>query len=111
MKNYLFVCYAGAKRSPTAASVAKEIAKSKGLEIQVSYGGIDVPLNGTQKQLSEHFKKYDLVFAMDEIIAKKLQTKCGVPYGKIIDLEIEDIYEKHDRVLVEILRNKLSEYI
>lgn len=111
MKNYLFVCSGGAKRSPTAASVAKEMASLRGLEINVTYGGIDVNLKGTPKQLSEHFKKYDLVFAMDARIAKKLEDKCGISPSKIIDLEIEDIYEKHDRVLVEILRNKLSEYI
>lgn len=111
MKNYLFVCSQGEKRSPTAAAVAREIAQEKDLEILATSGGIDVRLMLPKQKMKAHFKQYDLVFAMETYMVYKLEKKCGVPRAKIICLNIEDQYGRHDPRLREELREKLDKYI
>jgi predicted protein tyrosine phosphatase len=111
MKNYLFICDYGVRRSPTAAMVARDLASKKGTKINADSGTIDLPFSGTKEQLGKYFNRYDFVFAMDERIANKLESRLGIEKDKIINLDIEDNYEAYSDELITILRNKLKRYI
>lgn len=108
MKKYLFLCAVGQNRSPTAARVAKEIAREKDLELEASYGGYD--FLEENKVSREHFDNYDLIVVMEDYMKKGL-IELGIQKKKIRNLEIPDEYNRNDPVLVNILRNSLPFYV
>jgi len=108
---YLFLCAVGKNRSPTAADVARNIAKEKGLDIEMFYGGFDnLPKEMSNEQLRVHFEQYDLLIVMEGFIMSGL-VKVGISRQKIRCLEIPDDYQKNDPVLRNILRNSLELYV
>ena len=108
---YLFLCSVGKNRSPTAASVARDIAKERGLDIEVFYGGFDnLPKDISDEQLKENFEQYDLLVVMEDVITRGL-VRLGVPKKKIRCLEIPDEYQRDDPVLVNILKRSLELYV
>ncbi|MCF8336249.1 MAG: hypothetical protein K9H65_06575 [Bacteroidales bacterium] len=108
MKTYLFVCLANMNRSPTAEAVCQGLARSKGSNIQTSSAGLsgwaERPL---KKEVAE---KADLIFVMEDYMKKEISIAFSVASGKIIVLDIPDIYDRNDPVLVKILREKLEPY-
>jgi len=56
-EKYLFLCSMGQNRSPTAARVARDIAKERGLDIEMSYGAVDVgELSVETEELRKHLE-------------------------------------------------------
>ena len=107
---YLFLCHAGAKRSPTAASVAREIAEEKGLDIEMNYGAADAIGKENAKYMKTHLSRYKKKFVMQKDIYDKLES-IGVNMKEVFCLDIPDIYERQDNQLREILRRKLQALI
>lgn len=98
----------GVKRSPTAAAVAEDIAKEKGLDIIMSYEGIDDVADSIHDR-KQHYSKYDKIFVMERYMQDRL-VNWGVE-TKIVCLNIEDIYSKFDSRLIKRLRDKLKDEI
>ena len=103
---YLFLCSMGENRSPTAAAVAANIAREKGLKIRTSYGGIDC-VNPETPGIVEHFKGFDKIFVMEPYMKRDLIVNYNVDEKKTVCLNIEDDYYRHDPELVRILENLL----
>jgi len=109
-KQYLFLCHHGAKRSPTAASVAREIAEARGLDIEMNYGAADAIHSGNAEYMTKHLARYEKIIVMQKDIAKKLGG-LGIEKSRIFCLNIGDNYERQDEQLRKILREKLDDLI
>ena len=107
-KHYLFVCHANVHRSKTAEEVCKKIAEQYGLEINVSSAGMSVTSeNPVTEEMAD---KADVIFVMEEGMKAELERRCKLSPGKIICLDIPDLYERGDPVLIGILQHALYEY-
>jgi predicted protein tyrosine phosphatase len=102
---YLFLCSMGENRSPTAAVVALNIAREKGIELKTDSAGID-KLNPTPEKI-ERFRMYDKIFVMESYMKRDLMVNYRVDEKKIVCMNIEDDYYRHDPQLVRILENLL----
>lgn len=107
-RHYLFVCAANINRSPTAADVFREMAASNGLDVEVSSAGMS-PLSAhpVTKAMAD---QADLIFVMEDYMTREVQTRYGQDSGKIICLDIPDLYERGDPALVRILRRELAPF-
>jgi len=107
-KTYLFVCLANMNRSPTAASVFQGLAKAGGLPVKTYSAGVS-PLarKPVTKELAE---RSDLIFVMEDYMKKEILSQFDVEPGKIIVLDIPDIYDRDQPGLVKQLRDKLVVY-
>jgi len=109
-KQYLFLCHEGAKRSPTAASVAREIAEARGLNIEMNYGASSAIHSENAEYMAKHLFRYEKIIVMQKDIADKLKN-IGADMSRVFCIDIEDNYEKHDEQLREILRERLNDLI
>lgn len=108
-KNYLFVCHANINRSKTAEDVCKAIAEQRNLKIAVTSAGISsLATNPVTKEIAD---RADVIFVMEEYMKTELVVGCRQNPGKIICLNIPDIYERGDPALVGILQDVLSTYL
>lgn len=108
-QKYLFLCHAGEKRSPTAASVARDIANKKGLNIIIKDTAF-VVIEQMEERGIRQAAGYDKIFVMERDMKEYLQKK-GINGNKIYCLNIKDNYAREDPVLVEILERKLEKLI
>jgi predicted protein tyrosine phosphatase len=108
-RRYLFVCAANRNRSPTAEDVAQRLAARSGLDIEVRSAGLspwaERPLT---KEMADGA---DLVFVMEDYMARALETTYGQDPRKIVCLDIPDLYERGDPVLVYLLEEALEPYL
>jgi predicted protein tyrosine phosphatase len=58
-------------------------------------------------ELLKHFSQFDRFFVMEPYMADKL-VSFGIDKRKVVCLNIEDIYKRHDHELVRILENSLN---
>jgi len=98
----LFLCSMGMRRSPTAARVAGNIIKERGLDIEVAYGGID---GGVQNY--GRFDQYDKIFVMEQRMVDERLKKWGVDTRKTECLHLDDIYVRDNPLLVARLDRSL----
>ena len=109
---YLFLCHGGAKRSPTAAAVAREIAKSRGLDIEIEYGSSDaIELNRPNTEYQARILESKTRIAVMELDQVQKLKRMNLTPGKIYCLDIPDIYEKDDPALRKILESKIETFI
>ena len=104
---YVFVCKYGQDRSPTAAYVAEEIAKGKGIELETASLGLSEDIGfDIRKKLFDA----DKVFVMEEEMIFDVRDiyKYG---GEVINLDIKDSYQYMDKNLVDILKEKLERFL
>lgn len=120
MKNILFVCTANRYRSRTAHDLFK-----LNENINVDSCGLNkFYVNDTIKYVwpaAKHFSKTlllssDLVFVMeqhhyDDINKRNISGNWGYDMSKVINLDIEDIYEYNDPTLIFFLKEKTAQYI
>jgi len=107
-KHYLFVCHANVHRSKTAEDVCRKIAEQYGLEISVSSAGMSQGSdNPVTKEMAD---EADIIFVMEDDMKTELERKYKQNPGKIICLDIPDLYERGDPVLIGILQHALYEY-
>lgn len=107
-KKYLFVCYANENRSPTAEAVCRSMAKEYGLAIEAESAGMSPASNRpVTKATAEEAER---IFVMEGDMKTELVRRYGVPAGKIICLNIPDIYPRFDPQLEMILEEELYDY-
>ncbi len=105
---YLFVCLANMNRSPTAAEVFKGLARRRGKEVVSLSAGVS-PL-ARQPLNASLVARADLIFVMEDYMKESMLRDFDVEEGRIVVLDIPDIYEKDDPVLVKQLRDVLEPY-
>ncbi len=108
-QKYLFLGSMGQNRSPTVARVAEDIAKRKGLDIEMSYGGVDTGMD--RVQLFEWVNQYDKIFVMEERMITERLNSVVINPRKVFCLYIEDNYSREDAQLVGILEDELKLFI
>jgi predicted protein tyrosine phosphatase len=107
--HYLFVCAANRNRSPTAEAVFRALAAQAGVEVKVGSAGLspfsERPMT---KKLAD---SADLIFVMEDYMARELETAFGQDPAKIVCLDIPDIYLRDDPLLVHLLRETLAPFV
>jgi predicted protein tyrosine phosphatase len=107
--HYLFVCYANVDRSPTAEAVCRRIAAENGLEIEASSAGTsDRAHRPVTKRMAD---LADKIFVMELDMVMEMVEEYGQNPGKVVCMEIPDIYERDEPELVRTLEQKLYEYL
>lgn len=107
--HYLFVCYANVDRSPTAEAVCQRIATENGLNIEASSAGMS---NGATRPVTKKMAdRADTIFVMEPDMVTELVEEYGQEPGKIVCLDIPDIYGRNEPQLVSTLEQKLYEYL
>jgi len=109
-REYLFLCHGGAKRSPTAVSVAYELALERKLNIIAECGAADSINELNAAYMARNLSRYEKIIVMDRDIAIKLRA-LSIVNSRVFCLNIPDKYEKYDTRLREILRSKLTKLI
>jgi len=108
-RHYLFVCAANRNRSPTAADVFRRLAAQAGGTVEVSSAGLspysERPLT---KELAD---QADLIFVMEDYMARVLESHYGQDPAKIVCLDIPDIYYRDDPLLVHVLNEALAPFV
>jgi predicted protein tyrosine phosphatase len=106
---FLFVCRANVDWGPTAEEVCRQIAREKELHIEVSSAGISRRANRSlTKAIAD---QADTIFVMEPDMAIEMAEGYGQDPGKILCLNIPDIYERDDPRLLAILEDDLYEYL
>jgi len=103
-KKVLFVCTGNMDRSPTAECLLR------------SKGGFEVESAGTwiyaRKRISKMLIEWaDLIFVMEGHHKNVILSICPEAEGKVIVLDIPDVYRRNDPELVEILKKKLARHL
>jgi predicted protein tyrosine phosphatase len=107
--HYLFVCYANMDRSPTAEAVCRRIAAENGLDIEASSAGTS---RGANRPVTKEMADLaDKIFVMEPRMATEMVEKYGQNPGKVICLDILDLYERDEPELVRTLEQRLYEYL
>lgn len=108
-RHYLFVCAANRNRSPTAAAVFRALAAQAGLAVQVDSAGIS-PFSErpVTKELAD---RADLIFVMEDYMARELETQYGQDPTKIVCLDIPDMYYRDDPLLIHLLKEALAPFV
>jgi predicted protein tyrosine phosphatase len=106
--HFLFVRHANAERSPTAEEVCRSIARDENLSIQASSAGIS--RNARRPLTRTIADDADRIFVMEEEMVAILVENYGQNPGKIVCLDIPDLYKRNDRWLVAMLEDKICRY-
>ena len=108
-KHYLFVCYGNLNRSKAAEDICRQTVADLNLPIRCDSAGMSPAAETTiNKELCENA---DIIFVMEEYMKENITTHFGQPAGKIIVLDIPDMYARTDPVLRQMLSEKLSSYL
>ncbi|MCL5280544.1 MAG: phosphotyrosine protein phosphatase [Planctomycetes bacterium] len=107
--HYLFVCAANRNRSPTAAAVFRTLAAQAGFAVEVDSAGIS-PFSErpVTKELAD---RADLIFVMEDYMARELEIAFGQDPAKIVCLDIPDVYYRDDPLLVHLLKETLAPFV
>jgi predicted protein tyrosine phosphatase len=107
--HYLFICAANRNRSRAAERVCSQLAEAKNRNIECESAGVH-PL-AVRPMTQKAAEKADIIFVMEDYMKEILEQEFHQPAGKIICLDIPDIYDVQDPVLEVTLRQKLIPYI
>ncbi len=109
LRHYLFVCAANRNRSPTAAAVFRTLAAQAGVAVEVDSAGISpFAERPVTKELAD---RADLIFVMEDYMARELEARYGQDPAKIVCLDIPDVYYRDDPLLVHFLKEALAPYV
>lgn len=108
-QKYLFVCHANENRSPTAERACKIIAGENNLQIIAASAGVSKASNNPLTR--DIADKADRIFIMEYEMGAILQEQYKQNPGKIICLDIPDVYLRDDPQLIKILEDKLYAYL
>ena len=106
-RHYLFVCAANRNRSPAAADVFRTLARQAGVEVG-SAGLSPLAERPMTKELAD---RADLIFVMEDYMARELESQFGQDPAKIICLDIPDMYYRDDPLLIHLLREALAPFV
>jgi predicted protein tyrosine phosphatase len=104
----LFICSANRNRSKAAERLCKQISQAKGEDIQCESAGVN-PL-AVKQVTKKAADRADIIFVMEDYMKATLIKEYQQPPGKIICLDIPDIYFINDPELEMILKQKLEPY-
>jgi len=108
-KRYLFICSANKNRSKTAKHICEQLSHAKGKAVRCESAGIHpLAVRRVTKQTAD---RADRIFVMEDDMKTMLEDDFRQPKGKIICLDIPDVYPLQDPELEAILRQKLEPYI
>ncbi|MGH7428971.1 MAG: low molecular weight phosphatase family protein [Candidatus Methylomirabilaceae bacterium] len=107
----LFVCGGCTCRSPMAAALATSVlagladvssagvaarfsrrAHPLAVEAMKTHYGMDISAHSPRDARDLDLARYDLLVALDHIVAHELRTRFGVPAEKLLEVEIPDPY-------------------
>lgn len=108
-RRYLFICAANLNRSPTAEAVFLALARQAGVEVEVSSAGLSP--YAQRPVTRELVDRADLIFVMEDYMARELQTRYNLDPAKIVCLDIPDMYFRDDPMLVHILKEALAPFV
>ena len=108
-RHYLFVCAAHPNRSPTAAEVFRTLAARAGFAVEVSSAGLSP--YAEQPVTKELADRADLIFVMEDYMARELETRYGQNPAKTVCLDIPDLYDRDDPLLVYLLKEALAPFV
>ena len=100
----LFVCTGNMDRSPTAESLLK---RREGFEVRSAGTWI----HARRRITSDLIEWADRIFVMEDHHKRAILSICPEAEGKIIVLNIPDIYMRNDPELIEILKMKLRKHL
>jgi predicted protein tyrosine phosphatase len=96
-------------RSPTAEAVCRKIARENGLTVEASSAGIS---RGANRPVTKEMADLaDKIFVMEPDMVTEMVEEYGQNPAKIICMDIPDMYERSEPQLVEMLEEKLYEYL
>jgi predicted protein tyrosine phosphatase len=108
-RHYLFVCAANRNRSPTAAEVFRALTARAGIAVEVSSAGLSpYAERPVTKELAD---RADLIFVMEDYMARELETQYGQDPAKIVCLDIPDVYYRDAPLLVHLLKEGLAPFV
>jgi len=106
-KHFLFVCTAGIQRSPTARDLFRNVESIKAKSAGVHSLAI--------KRIRQSMIKWaDEIFVMSEKNDKHLsilRKRFDLSGKEVHDLDIPDVYPRDDPELINILKQKLQQYL
>ena len=109
LSTYLFVCWANMQRSPTAEKVARGLLQANGVKTKTKSAGLS-PLS--EQPINKILvNEADLIFVMEEYMKTFITKQYGIEQGRIINLDIPDIYERNNPRLIQILTEKLKHFV
>jgi predicted protein tyrosine phosphatase len=108
-RHYLFVCAANRNRSPMAAAVFHALAAQAGVAVEVSSAGLSPYAERPMTQ--EMADRADLIFVMEDYMARELETRYGQDPAKIVCLDIPDLYFRDDPLLIHLLKEALAPFV
>lgn len=104
--NVLFICFSATNRSPTAADLFKDKWNTKAFALY--------PYSDYTK-LNPKLEKFlvwaDKVYVMKEWMYRKIEENFPKYINKVKNLDIDDIYDKDDPLLINILNEKFVNII
>jgi len=104
VKKVLFVCTANMDRSPTAEDMLKQ---RNGFEVQSAGTWLHA-----RKRITEELIEWaEIIFVMERYHEESLLYLSPEAEGKIVVLDIPDIYPRNNPQLVRILKDKLSTHL
>jgi predicted protein tyrosine phosphatase len=107
--HYLFICAANRNRSRAAERICRQLAEAKNRNIECESAGVH-PL-AVRPVTQETAEKADIIFVMEDYMKEILEQEFHQPAGKIICLDIPDVYDMRDPELEATLRQKLLPYV
>jgi len=107
-RHFLFICSINRNRSKAAERVCNQLTKATGGDVQCESAGVH--LLAERRVTKQMADRADTIFVMEPYMKDILEHEFNQPKGKIISLDIPDIYPMQDRELAAILRNKLLNY-
>jgi predicted protein tyrosine phosphatase len=107
--HYLFICAANRNRSRAAERICRQLAQAQNRNIECESAGVH-PL-AVRPVTQETAEKADIIFVMEDYMKEILEQEFHQPAGKIICLDIPDVYDMRDPELEATLRQKLLPYV
>jgi predicted protein tyrosine phosphatase len=107
--HYLFICAANRNRSRAAERICRQLAEARNRNIECESAGVH-PL-AVRPVTQETAEKADIIFVMEDYMKEILEQEFHQPAGKIICLDIPDVYDMRDPELEATLRQKLLPYV
>ncbi len=108
-RRYLCICAANRQRSPTAEDVLWRMAGERGVDLEVRSAGISVLCENPVTEAM--VREADVIFVMEDYMARELEKRHVLDPGKIVCLDIPDVYDRDEPALVRILREVFDPYV
>ncbi len=107
-RHFLFICSINRNRSKAAERICNQLTKATGGNVRCESAGVH--LLAERRVTKKIADRADIIFVMEPYMKDILKRDFNQPEGKIISLDIPDIYPMQDPELAAIIRKKLLQY-